>query len=142
MKANLRLQRDKRTKDSTIGSLFLNDIFFCYTLEDFERDLNRDGDLDDPGEIKIAEETAIPSGKYNITLTLSERFKRVLPILIGVKGFDGVRIHKGNTKKDTHGCILVGYQRGDDFIGTSAKCEEDLVKELQKYTEIELLIQE
>ena len=141
MKANLLLKTDKKTTKSTIGSLFINDTFFSYTLEDVDRDLNGDGDLDDAGETKVYGETAIPRGKYKVILSQSVRFKRLLPELLKVKGFEGIRIHRGNAAKDSHGCILVGYQRGDDFISTSAKAEEDLVKELQKYTEIELTIQ-
>ena len=141
MEANLKLIREKSTKESTIGSLFINDKFFSYTLEDFDRDANKDGDLDDVGETKVYGETAIPKGTYKVSLTLSNRFKRVLPLLKGVKGFDGIRIDRGNKAKDSHGCILVGYQRGDDFVGSSAKAEEDLVKELKKYTEIKITIQ-
>lgn len=138
--AKLLLLREKKTKKSTIGSLFINDVFFCYTLEDFERDINDDGDLDDAGEAKVYGETAIPAGTYKVELTVSARMKRLLPILIGVKGFDGIRIHSGNYAKDSLGCILVGYQRGDDFIGTSKKAEEALVAELQKYDTISITI--
>lgn len=141
MKANIKVIREKRTKESTIGSLFINDEFKMYTLEDFDRDYNKDGDLDDIGETKIMHETAIPAGVYKIELTMSARMKRMLPILFNVKGFDGVRIHAGNNKNHSSGCILVGYQRGDDFIGTSKKAEQDLVKELKKYSEIEITIQ-
>lgn len=141
MKANLRLIREKRTKESTSGSLFINNNWFCYTIEDFDRDANKDGDLNDAGETKVYGETAIPSGVYTVKLSQSVRFKRLLPELLSVPGFEGIRIHRGNKAKDSHGCILVGYQRADDFIGTSAKCEEDLVKELQKYTEIEITIE-
>src|SRR3990167_646821 len=121
MKASLKHKREKRTKNSTIGSLFINDKFFCYVLEDVDRDMNKDGDLNDLGEAKVFGETAIPSGIYKVTLSQSVRFKRLLPEIHNVKGFSGVRIHRGNAAKDSHGCLLVGYQRGDDFVGTSAK---------------------
>ncbi len=141
MKVNIKLIREKRTKQSTIGSIFINDEFFCYSLEDFDRDANKDGDLNDSGEAKVYGETAIPSGKYTVKLSISTRFKRILPEILNVVGFEGIRIHRGNKALDSHGCILVGYQRGDDFIGTSAKCEEDLVKKLKEFTEIEIIIQ-
>jgi hypothetical protein len=141
MKANIRVIREKRTKESTIGSMFINDKFFAYTLEDYDRDANKDGDLNDIGEKKVMHETAIPSGTYKVELTMSVRMKRLLPILYNVPGFEGIRIHSGNNKSHTSGCILVGYQRGDDFIGTSKKAEQDLVEELKKYSEIEITIE-
>lgn len=101
----------------TIGSLFVNDQFECYTLEDVVREV--------PGkpvlEWKIPHETAIPRGRYQVIITLSKRFGYETPILIGVQGFDGIRIHPGNTGRDTEGCILVGRTKdaGGEFIGES-----------------------
>lgn len=92
----------------TIGKLSIDGVYFCDTLEDKVRDLNKDGDLDDAGETKVYGETAIPYGTYKIVLSYSNRFERVLPEILGVKGFEGIRIHGGNTAKDTHGCLLVG----------------------------------
>ena len=141
MKANLKLLRDTYTNKTTIGKLYLNDVFMCDTLEDVCRDLNRDGDLDDPGETKIYGETAIPSGIYKITLEMSPRFKKLLPLLHGIKNYTGVLIHHGNFAKDTHGCILVGT-RGIDVLqgGTSLKALAKLMTELSKYTEFEITI--
>ena len=141
MKAELLLKREKRTKQSAIGSLFLNDKFFCFTLEDYDRDANRDGDLDDKGEEKVYGETAIPSGTYKVELSVSTRMKRLLPAILNVKGFDGIRMHAGNYAKDSLGCVLVGMQRGDDFVGTSKVAEAKLVEELKKYTVITITIQ-
>lgn len=92
----------------TIGKLFVDGEYFCDTLEDQIRDFNKDGDLDDPGEGKIYGQTAIPYGKYRVTIGYSPRFKRDLPRLQAVKHFEGILIHPGNTAEDTHGCILVG----------------------------------
>ena len=136
MKANLVVVRRERTKVSTIGELSINGKFFCYTIEDFDRDANKDGDIDDAGEAKVFGETAIPSGTYKVIVSLSQRFKRDLPLLVGVKGFDGIRIHKGNYAKDSHGCLIVGYKKDKDAVRESTKCEADLVAELKKYTEI------
>jgi hypothetical protein len=82
----------------TIGFLNVDDRFFCYTLEDKVRP---------PGE-KVPGQTAIPYGRYRVELTPSTRFKRVMPLLLSVPNFTGVRIHAGNTTEDTEGCILVG----------------------------------
>ena|SRR3990167_2270494 len=141
MKATLRYKRDHFTTISTIGSLFIDGEFFCYGLEDVDRDLNKDGDIDDVGETKVFGETAIPSGVYTVILSMSKRFKRLLPEILNVKGFSGVRIHSGNNASHSHGCILVGYQRGDDFIGTSKQAEKDLVAKLKEFSELEIIIE-
>jgi len=140
MKANVTVIRKTRTKESTTGEMYINDIFFCYTLEDFDRDANRDGDIDDAGEEKVYGETAIPSGTYKMVLSMSNRFKRILPEILNVKGFKGIRIHRGNYAKDSHGCILVGESVGENFVGTSAKTEVALVEKLGRFTSMEIEI--
>lgn len=141
MKAILTLNRDTYTSKSTIGKLDINGVFICDTLEDPCRDLNRDGDLKDQGEIKIYGDTAIPSGIYKMIINISSRFKKLLPRLIGIDGYDGVLIHTGNIPKDTHGCILVG-NRGLDCIkgGTSSPAMTKLMNELKKYDEYQIVI--
>lgn len=104
----LELKRVALRDTYTIGKLYINDVYFCDAIEDKVRDLNHDGDLDDKGEGKVYGETAIPYGTYQVTITYSNRFKKDLPLLENVKGFDGIRIHPGNTAVDSHGCILVG----------------------------------
>lgn len=119
----LRLNRTTKTDQSTIGTLSVNGVFECYTLEDVERDT------------KVFGETAIPKGTYEVVLTQSPRFKRVLPLLVGVPNYSGVRIHPGNTAKDTEGCILVGTSQGKDFIGASVLAFNELFKKLQSATD-------
>lgn len=104
----LGVRRVALNDDYTIGHMSVNGVYECDTLEDKVRDLNRDGDLDDAGEGKVFGKTAIPYGIYNVVITYSNRFNRDLPLIENVKGFDGIRIHPGNTAEDTHGCILVG----------------------------------
>lgn len=139
MVASLNLTRKIFTSNSTIGELTINGQFFCHTLEDMDRDKNRNGKLE---EGKIYGETAISSGFYQVELTMSNRFKRILPLLLNVEGFEGVRIHNGNTKKDTLGCILVGVWDGKtpDFIGNSMVTTTKLLNELKKYAKIDLTI--
>lgn len=102
------LKRVALKPNYTIGKLYLNGTYFCDTLEDKVRDLNKDGDLNDLGEGKVYGETAIPYGRYEVVLNYSPRFKRILPRLLKVPHFDGILIHGGNTAEHTHGCILVG----------------------------------
>lgn len=101
----LLLQRQPSTKDCTIGRLSVNGVFQCWTLEDEVRH-----------GPKIAHETAIPAGRYPITITMSQRFGVPLPVLCDVPDFTGIRIHPGNTEADTSGCILVGQLRGQASI--------------------------
>lgn len=105
----IEVRRTDFTLNSTVGDLLINGIFQCYTLEDTVR---ADG-------VKIYGETAIPAGHYEVQLTMSPRFKRVLPLVLDVKNFVGVRIHPGNSAKDTEGCILVGEAKTADWISRS-----------------------
>jgi hypothetical protein len=128
----LKLNRKIFTDKSTIGEMFIDGNFFCYTLEDVVRDKNNDGDLDDTGEKKVYGKTAIPKGKYEVIINYSERFKQQMPLLLNVKGFDGIRIHKGNTDADTHGCILLGKSKSKDFIGLSNLAYNEFMTTLRK----------
>lgn len=101
----------------TIGKLYIDGVYFCDTLEDKVRDLNKNGKFDN-GEKKVYGETAIPYGTYKVDMnTVSPRFKnRVwakpyggkIPRLLNINSFEGVLIHPGTTSKDTSGCLLVG----------------------------------
>ena len=97
---NLLLTREPSSNDCTLGQLIVDDTFECFTLEDMMR------------PVKIKGITAIPAGHYEVVVTFSERFKRPLPLLLNVPNFDGIRIHPGNTARDTEGCILVGQSKG------------------------------
>ena len=76
--------------------------------------------------------TAIPTGIYPVTITYSPKFKKNLPLLLNVKGYEGVRIHQGNTDKDTLGCILVGQNKQVGKVLNSRKMFDILYKELVK----------
>jgi hypothetical protein len=106
------LLREDETPERTIGRLLLHQ---CWTLEDQVR-----------AGPKVPGETAIPAGRYRVTLTPSARFKRVLPLLHDVPGFSGIRIHAGNTALDTAGCILVGRTRQADQILSSRAALTDV----------------
>lgn len=123
----LELKRKALMDTYTIGDLFVNDVFFSNVLEDKVRDFNKDGDLNDSGETKVYGETAIPYGIYTIDLTYSNRFKKILPLIENVKGFEGIRIHPGNTAVDTHGCLLVGNNTEKGKVTDSRKVFEKLM---------------
>lgn len=114
---NLELKRLKLGDDYTIGRLSLDGRFLCYTLEDKVREV-----IGEPVSTwKVMNQTAIPKGVYPVIITMSARFKIRLPLLMNVPGFSGVRIHTGNSSKDTEGCILVGstWDGSSGWIGSS-----------------------
>lgn len=122
------IKRLYKTDDSTIGELFIDGIFECFTLEDKER------------PVKIKGETAIAKGTYKVIINQSNRFKRLLPLLIDVPDFEGVRIHSGNSNHDTEGCILVGQTRNKNYIGQSRKAFDKLFKKMQAAKNITITI--
>ena len=127
----LLLERKWLKDKYTIGNLYVNGVFFCNTLEDKIVDLNKNG-VFDCGELKISGHTAIPYGEYEIKLTYSPKFKRELPLLIDVPYFEGIRIHRGNTRKDTSGCILVGENKEKGKVINSSKYEVEIIKVIKK----------
>lgn len=106
----LTLIRKYFNKDSTIGELFIDNKFYCHVLEDKDRLLTSSMTLDDIKQIKIKSQTAIPTGKYEVVVNYSPRFKQDMPLLLEVPGFEGIRIHVGNKNEDTDGCLLVGIK--------------------------------
>lgn len=100
----IKVVRIHKAENFTVGKLFIDDEFICYTLEDTVRQIEGKP----VAEWKIQNQTAIPTGTYPLTLTFSNRFQRILPLINNVEGFIGIRIHTGNSPLDTDGCILVG----------------------------------
>lgn len=106
----LTLKRIALRPTYTIGKLYIDDVYFCDTIEDTVRDLNKNGKFDN-GEKKIHSKTAIPYGTYEIKWTYSPRFKKYTPQLMNVPSFEGIRIHAGNTSADTEGCLILGENK-------------------------------
>ena len=108
---NITLDRIAKKAKYTIGKLYINDQYFCDTLEDTDRGLTQSMTEQQIGSKKVYGETAIPTGTYRIIISYSNKFKKQMPLLLNVPGFAGIRIHSGNTEKDSLGCILVGKNK-------------------------------
>jgi len=98
----LLLQRDARTEKSTTGKLSVDGVFECYTLEDKDRGLISSMPLEEIMSKKVYGQTAIPTGRYEVTISYSPKFQRMMPLLNGVPGYDEVRIHPGNSNTKLH----------------------------------------
>jgi hypothetical protein len=114
------LQRGVSANGCTIGELRVDGAFECYVLEDVVREI--------PGQPveawKIFGVTAIPAGRYRVKVSYSPHFQRRLPELVNVPGYVGVRIHAGNSAKDTEGCLVLGQARTADSVqGSVAACQ-------------------
>ena len=107
----LRLERKYRSSKYCIDKLYINGKYFSDALEDPDRGLTDSMSLEEIKRIKVKGDTCIPYGTYNVTITYSPRFKKNLPLINNVKGFEGIRIHSGNTPQDTEGCLLLGFNR-------------------------------
>lgn len=129
----LTLKRIALRPTYTIGKLYIDDEYFCDTCEDKVRDANKNGVFDE--EKKVYGKTAIPYGNYTIILSMSNRFKRVLPLLLDVPEFSGIRIHSGNSADDSLGCILVGENKQVGKVLNSRKTEQKLMKILKETDE-------
>lgn len=140
---NITLQRFEQTEVFMYGRLYVNGLFHSHTLEDTVR-------ADVSAETckgKQPGKTAIPEGTYEVTLTFSDRFKKLLPILFNVPCFTAIRIHGGNTEADSEGCILVGAEvienrnpNNPSSIAGIARCSvvlNDLIRKMQSVERLE-----
>lgn len=119
---NIVIKRIFCGENYSIGRLFLDGKYFCDTLEDTVR----------PAGVKVPGQTAVPAGTYRLELNKSPRFGRVIPLLVEVPGFTGVRIHAGNCAADTEGCILVGFNQIKGRLVGSRATEKRLCEKLQE----------
>ena len=120
--------RENGTKISTPGTMLLNGKFFCYTIEDVERP-----EIVSNPAAKVAGETAIPRGLYDVIVNRSPAFGRDMTLLLEVPHFAGVRIHSGNTADHSRGCVIVAKQRiSPDRIAGDSRATETRVTELSR----------
>lgn len=127
----LTLTRKFITKQSTIGQLDINGIKECLILEDTDRGLHQNMTTDEIKKHKVYGQTAIPKGRYEVIINYSERFKVYMPLLLSVPGYEGVRIHPGNTKENTLGCLLPGTEGGVDIVKNSRKAYVALLAKMK-----------
>lgn len=118
----LQVSRKIYTDKSTIGDIFFDNEFICSSLEDTIRN------------VKIAKHTAIPAGEYELTLSWSNRYGRLMPYILNVPFFTGIMIHWGNSDANTDGCILTGVYDPDkpDWIASSRKSFDELFAKIEK----------
>ena len=127
------IDRAWKKEGYTISRLYVNgELFGCNTLEDTDRGLSQDMHLEEIKNKKVYGKTAIPIGSYECVYTYSNRFKKMLPLLKDVPGFDGIRIHSGNSAKDTEGCILVGLNLKKGMVLNSREWTNKLVSKMKE----------
>lgn len=121
---HLTLIRTWKKADYTIGKLFAGGRQICNTVEDADRGLNMYMTDAEVRKVKVQNETAIPVGTYKLAVTMSPKFGRKLVEIQNVVGFSGIRIHRGNTAKDSAGCVIVGQNTIKGGVTNSTKFEE------------------
>ena len=126
------LDRKWRKETYTIGRLYVNGEFLCNTIEDVDRKLNQNMSATEIQRIKVAAETAIPTGTYAMRVTMSPKFKRELVEIQNVPGFSGIRVHRGNTEKDSAGCLIVGENTSKGRLTNSTKYELQITEMVKK----------
>ena len=129
------LQRSFRNKNNTIGVLSIDGKFECFICEDKDRGLKQTDPLEVIQKVKVPGQTAIPEGRYKVAITFSNRFQKPLPLLLNVPGFEGVRIHPGNTAADTEGCLLPGTDHNDTSVMNSRAAFYDLFEKIKAANE-------
>lgn len=150
----LLIDRKWKKDGYTIGCFYINGILFCNSLEDKDRSLKDSMSENKIKQSKVYEQTAIPTGTYEVKMTYSSRFNTKswgrkyqgkVPELLSVKGFSGVRVHPGNTAKDTLGCILVGKNTAKGMVTKSTEyyyklLDEYLIPAIRRGEKIQIMI--
>ena len=134
----LKLVRKYRKETYTIGKLYVDGVYFCDTIEDRDRGLDDSMSLADIMIKKRYGETAIPYGTYKVEITYSPKYKRLMPEIKNVKGFSGIRIHSGNTAKDTLGCLIIGKNTQVGMVTESRKTYNKLFALLKDAKDISI----
>jgi hypothetical protein len=113
---NLTVQRQWFTENSVCGEMSVDGTFQCFTLEP---------------PVRETKPYCIPGGTYEVSLSVSPRFRFVTPRVLNVPNFTEIEIHPGNYPHDTEGCCLVGQTHDTDFVGDSRAAFDALMLVLQ-----------
>ncbi len=124
------LDRAWKKDGYTISRLFIGGERICEALEDTDRGLKQSMSLEELKKLKIYGKTAIPSGRYRVVMSYSPKFKEILPRLQDVPNYAGILIHRGNTAKDTCGCILPGKNVRKGAVLYSTKWTNVIISEI------------
>ena len=129
---NIQLKRIAKKETYTIGKLYIDGVYLCDTIEDKDRGLNQIMSINDIKKKKVYGETAIPTGTYKLVIDYSNRFKKNMAHILNVPGYEGIRIHTGNSAKDSLGCIIVGKNKVVGKVVESRNTYNQLFPILQK----------
>ena len=138
----LSVHRRFRKPSYTVGDLYIDGKFFCNTLEDKDRGLQKTDDIAHIKAVKVPSQTAIPIGRYNVSMdVISPKYGGVafyrdlcggrVPRVMDVPGFEGILIHAGNTEADTAGCLLVGSNKAKGKVLESKATFTELYKRMK-----------
>lgn len=128
----LKIKRVAKRDTYTIGKFYIDGKYECDTLEDKDRGLTQKMSQDEIKKIKVYAQTAIPTGRYEVTWTYSPKFKKMLPLINNVPGFLGIRIHNGNTAAHTNGCPLLGENKVVGKVINSISTCNRILPKIQK----------
>lgn len=140
----IKVRRIAKRPNYTIGKMEIDGKYFCDTLEDTDRGLRKDMPLDYLKHAKVYGVTAIPTGTYEVKWTYSAKYRRYMPQIMNVPAYEGIRIHSGNTDKDTLGCILLGENKVvGKVINSRATCDRfyNIVEQACRAEKVTITIQ-
>lgn len=137
----IKVVRKYKKSEYTIGKMYIDGQYFCDTVEDCDRGLTSEMTYEEIARRKVYGKTAIPTGRYDVALSYSPKFKRSLPLLLSVKGYSGIRIHNGKDANSSLGCIIVGENKIKGGVINSKVTLERLMAKLRGQTNIWLTIE-
>lgn len=141
----IRIDRRWKKAEYTVSRVYINGVYFgCNALEDTDRGLLQTMQLSELQRRKIKGKTAIPRGYYDVRITYSQKYKRMMPLVVDVPAFSGIRLHSGNSAKDTEGCILFGKNDKVGWISDSRywtnKIYNEIDRALQRKEKVTLIV--